>query len=68
MQDRCSRSQIGVGERKGGLYFYHGIPVVHVVRVLEKNEFDLWHRMMGHPSDHVNKMILALRDSPSSHI
>lgn len=32
MQDRCSRNQIGVGEHKGGLYFYHGIPVVHVVR------------------------------------
>ena len=67
MQDRCSGSLIGAGERRGGLYFYRGIHVVHDVRVPDKDGFALWHRRMGHPSDRVVMMIPTFRNSSSSH-
>lgn len=60
IQDRRSGSLIGVGERKGGLYYFCGGLNVASVKGLETNEFELWHRRMGHPTDRITKLVVAI--------
>ncbi|KAJ9567088.1 hypothetical protein OSB04_003054 [Centaurea solstitialis] len=63
IEDQRTRSLIGAGEQKDGLYYYHGVPSVCMTKVLEISEFELWHRRMGHPSDRLVKLVPALRSS-----
>lgn len=55
-----SGNLIGAGERRDGLYFFCKIPIVHVVSGPILSEFKLWHHRLGHPSDRVVKLVLAI--------
>jgi len=52
LQDRTSRTLIGVGEQRDGVYYYAGAPKVkrQVNAVASKR---LWHNRFGHPSSDV---------------
>uniref|UniRef100_A0A803NM80 Retroviral polymerase SH3-like domain-containing protein n=1 Tax=Cannabis sativa TaxID=3483 RepID=A0A803NM80_CANSA len=58
--DLRSRSLIGAGERKDGLYYFRRIPTVCAITVPEISDFELWHRRLRHPSDRVVKLVPAI--------
>ncbi|CAH9112981.1 unnamed protein product [Cuscuta epithymum] len=62
-QDLHSRSLIGAGERRDGLFYFRRVPALHAVRVTGIPEFELWHRRLGHPSDRVLKLLPAISSS-----
>lgn len=66
IQDRCSVNLIGVGERKGGLYLYRGGLTVATMSPLKIEDFELWHRRMGHPADRITKLVPAIKHSSGS--
>ncbi|KAL2905464.1 Retrovirus-related Pol polyprotein from transposon TNT 1-94 [Bienertia sinuspersici] len=66
IQDQHSGSLIGAGELIDGLYFFRRVPKVCAVTDPKISTFELWHRRMGHPSDKIIKLVLALRDSSCS--
>jgi len=41
---------IGTCEQREGVYYLQGMNFVTIVAVKSKNDFDLWHRRLGHPS------------------
>ncbi|KAJ1375273.1 Zinc finger, CCHC-type, partial [Sesbania bispinosa] len=49
-QDHTSKMLIGAGERKDGLYLYHGVQHATAYQTHTENHLDLWHKRMGHPS------------------
>ncbi|GAA0145513.1 hypothetical protein LIER_05694 [Lithospermum erythrorhizon] len=49
-QDRCSRMLIGLGEPRGGLYYFRGGIEEKANRVVETQDPIVWHRRIGHPS------------------
>ncbi|WVY98728.1 hypothetical protein V8G54_030879 [Vigna mungo] len=57
MQDHTSKMLIGVGERKDGLYLYHGVQRATAYQTHTQNHLDLWHKRMGHPSFKVVQLI-----------
>ncbi|CAH9112979.1 unnamed protein product [Cuscuta epithymum] len=63
IQDLHSRSLIGAGERRDGLFYFRRVPALHAVRVTGIPEFELWHRRLGHPSDRVLKLLPAISSS-----
>ncbi|CAH9143698.1 unnamed protein product, partial [Cuscuta epithymum] len=65
IQDRCSRTLIGAGERRDGLYIFRGVPAVHTVHKSVLSDFELWHRRLGHPSDRVLKLLPHIITSTS---
>ncbi|CAH9096425.1 unnamed protein product [Cuscuta europaea] len=50
-KDQRSRRLIGTGERRNGLYYFKEVPKQCVVNGIEVSA-DLWHKRMGHPSEH----------------
>ncbi|KAL2927193.1 Retrovirus-related Pol polyprotein from transposon RE1 [Bienertia sinuspersici] len=60
IQDLPSRMQIGAGERRDGLYYFHNVPVICAVSP-PPTDFELWHRRLGHPSDRVLKLVPPLK-------
>lgn len=61
IQDQHSGNLIGASERRDGLYFFSSIPTIQAVSVPGLTEFELWHRRLRHPSDHVVKLVPAIR-------
>jgi hypothetical protein len=57
MQDRTSRTLIGVGERRDGLYYFRGIRHEKVCKVGDMSMLHLWHKRMGHPSMKISQLI-----------
>ena len=43
MQDRTSRTLIGAGEQKDGLYWYHEVCKAQACHVRMENQLALWH-------------------------
>ena len=50
MQDCTSRTLIGAGERKDGLYWYRGVRKAQACHVRMENQLALWHQRLGHSS------------------
>ncbi|PNX75889.1 hypothetical protein L195_g031833, partial [Trifolium pratense] len=50
VQDRTSRTLIGAGERKDGLYFFRGVRRERTYKIDGLHPMDLWHKRLGHPS------------------
>ncbi|GAA0163207.1 hypothetical protein LIER_39554 [Lithospermum erythrorhizon] len=63
VQDSTSRTLIGVGEQRGGLYYLHDEPVVRVMVVERLNQLELWHKRLGHPSERVVRSLPFIRSS-----
>ena len=50
LQDRFTRTLIGAGEERGGVYVYRDVTVARGLRVKAAEDKTLWHRRLGHPS------------------
>ncbi|KAL1217695.1 Retrovirus-related Pol polyprotein from transposon RE1 [Cardamine amara subsp. amara] len=50
LQDRFSRTLIGAGEERDGVYFLTDLAAVRVNKVKAQFDSVLWHRRLGHPS------------------
>ncbi|XP_074288382.1 uncharacterized protein LOC141613544 [Silene latifolia] len=64
IQDRSLKTTIGVGELRDGLYWIRACSVsAGIHQVSASGSRDLWHRRLGHPSDHVVKTIIPFASS-----
>ncbi|GAA0176499.1 hypothetical protein LIER_29479 [Lithospermum erythrorhizon] len=50
IQDCRSRTLIGVGECRDGLYYFRNLPGLQALHVIQSASLELWHRRLGHPS------------------
>ena len=52
LQDRFTKTLIGTGEEREGVYYFTGVRAASVHRAAVKNSStsELWHRRLGHPS------------------
>ena len=52
LQDHTSRTLIGVGEQRDGVYYYTGVPTMkkQASAIISRQ---LWHHRLGHPSNEV---------------
>ncbi|KAK2989169.1 hypothetical protein RJ640_014132 [Escallonia rubra] len=50
LQDRTSKSLIGLGKMHRGVFMFQPLSTATVVAVYESESYELWHRRMGHPS------------------
>jgi Integrase core domain/GAG-pre-integrase domain len=57
VQDCTSRTLIGVGEHKNGIYYYHPVASALVNHAKKNEDHVLWHRRMGHPSSVITSLI-----------
>ena len=57
IQDRTSRTLIGLGERIDGLYYFRGIRHEKAFKVDAMMSLDLWHKRMGHPSLKITELV-----------
>ncbi|XP_074284107.1 uncharacterized protein LOC141608664 [Silene latifolia] len=61
IQDRSSRTTIGAGELRDGLFWIGaGTRPTTLHSVSQQGSFDIWHQRLGHPSDKVVKSIPSL--------
>jgi len=66
MQDRISRTLIGVSERKDGQYWYRGVHKSTAHHVGIKSQLELWHIRMGHPSHKIVRMLPIISNTCKS--
>ncbi|XP_026416542.1 uncharacterized protein LOC113311978 [Papaver somniferum] len=57
IQDRTTRTMIGVGEERDGVYIFHSGAQIMANRVTTGEDYNLWHMRLGHPS---NKIVSLL--------
>ena len=50
LQDRFTRTLIGAGEERDGIYVYRDVTIARGLRVKAAEDKTLWHRRLGHPS------------------
>ncbi|KAK3037432.1 hypothetical protein RJ639_031926 [Escallonia herrerae] len=50
LQDRTSKSPIGLGKMHRGVFMFQPLSTATVASVSESENYELWHRRMGHPS------------------
>ena len=60
LQDLTSKTLIGMGERKDGLYYLQRQQRIKAHKVDGMGSLDLWHARLGHPSLKVTKLISAI--------
>ncbi|KAG7599411.1 Reverse transcriptase RNA-dependent DNA polymerase [Arabidopsis suecica] len=65
VQERISRTVIGAGEQRNGLYFFRGVAVASAVQRMALQPLELWHKRLGHPSSTILNL-LQLSSSSSS--
>lgn len=57
IQDRLSRTLIGVGEQCEGVYLFLAVRIKQANKVKGAEARDLWHQRLGHPLNHISKFI-----------
>lgn len=57
IQDHTSRTTIGAGEQKEGLYYLKEMAKVAAIKTNKGFSFDLWHRRLGHASLKILQML-----------
>ncbi|CAH9084243.1 unnamed protein product, partial [Cuscuta europaea] len=55
--DLPTRMPIGVGERRGGVYFFRGLDQAQAYAVRSSDSGVLWHSRLGHPSIKVLRLL-----------
>lgn len=60
LQDRLTRTLIGAGELREGLYFFRRIGVFNAFRMNKDGAEDTWHQRLGHPSNGVFDLLPVL--------
>ncbi|KAK2979620.1 hypothetical protein RJ640_020112 [Escallonia rubra] len=50
LQDRTSKSPIGLGKMHRGVFMFQPLPAATVAAISKFESYELWHRRMGHPS------------------
>ena len=69
IQDRSTRTVIGVGERREGLYYLQGRTTgisVATIQAGKETVFKLWHKRLGHPSFKVLELVPNIGDNKIS--
>ena len=67
IKDLTSRSTIGVGEPKRGVYYFKDKPAA-TIQVNKVSSYELWHQRLGHPSRQaLSKLSFRINNSFSSH-
>ena len=67
IQDLTSRSPIGVGELKRGVYCFKD-KTATAIQVNRVSSYELWHQCLGHPSRQaLSKLFSGISKSSSSH-
>ena len=61
IQDRITRTLIGVAELENGLYFLRGMEFVGAVHRTGAVSRDVWHQRLGHPSPRVLDFFIYFR-------
>ena len=49
LQDRCSRTLIGAGEERDGVYYFTDVKAARVNKAAKVEDKVLWHQRLGHP-------------------
>ena len=49
LQDRCSRTLIGAGEERDGVYYFTDVKTARCNKVVKVEDSVLWHQRLGHP-------------------
>ncbi|KAH9781145.1 retrovirus-related pol polyprotein from transposon RE1 [Citrus sinensis] len=57
IQDRITRTLIGVGEQREGLYYFQDIGSAAALSSVANRACDLWHRRLGHHSSKVVQLL-----------
>ena len=71
LQDRTTRSPIGLGESQGGVYHYRPVTIAAASTARVHESYETWHRRLGHPSSkpmsylYVNGNKVVVPDHPS---
>ncbi|XP_026397161.1 uncharacterized protein LOC113291895 [Papaver somniferum] len=55
--DRTTRTVIGVGEERDGVYIFHSGTLITANRVSDGEDYCLWHRRLGHASNKVVSLL-----------
>jgi len=63
VQECISRTVIGAGEQRNGLYFFLGLAVASALQRSDAQPLEFWHKRLGHPS---SKALNLLEFSSSS--
>ncbi|CAA7043921.1 unnamed protein product [Microthlaspi erraticum] len=50
LHDRFSRTLIGAGEERDGVYYFKDVMAARIHRAVADSELALWHQRLGHPS------------------
>ena len=66
IQDIVSKTLIGAGKERDGVYHYEGAIAVQDGRVSRLPSRDLWHHRMGHPSSKVLSVLASVAGFSSS--
>ncbi|KAJ1703741.1 hypothetical protein LUZ63_003520 [Rhynchospora breviuscula] len=66
IQDHSTRTLIGVGEQKDGVYYYHRGASGKAFHVSRKEPYDLWHQRMGHPSRQITLLFAGFSNNDVS--
>ncbi|CAH9102110.1 unnamed protein product [Cuscuta epithymum] len=64
IQDLLSRTPIGAGEKRGGVYYFHSLDPVRACSITEEQS-DLWHSRLGHPSVKVLRSVINFNNTLS---
>lgn len=68
-QDRFTRTRIGTGEERDGVYYFTGVSAARVHRTdsTKTSKSELWHRRLGHPSFRILSALPVLDNLCSDH-
>ena len=68
LQDRFSRTLIGTGEERDGVYYLTDVATAKIHTVDTSSDQSLWHQRLGHPSFSVlSSLPMSLSTNKSSH-
>ena len=68
LQDRSSKTLIGAGEERDGVYYFKDVTMAKGNKSQSKVDQLLWHQRLGHPAFSVFPMVSGVKDNVCSSI